>query len=77
MLLSPKLAVYIPREMFRAEGGVTFVDDTAVLGSRRVIAGIEHALMDMKVVGYRKFRVSPQLAYRDKGIPDLIPRIRS
>ena len=77
VLLSPKLAEYIPKEMFRVEGGITFIDDTAVLGSRQVIAGIEHELMGMKVVGYRKFRVSPHLAYRDKGIPDLIPRIRS
>lgn len=45
VLLSPKLAEYIPKEMFRVEGGITFVDDTAVLGSRQVIAGIEHALM--------------------------------
>ena len=77
MLLSPKLAIYIPKEMFKVEGGVTFVDDTAVSGSCRVIAGIEHAQMGMKVVGYRKFRYSPHLAYRDKGIPDLISRIRS
>jgi FKBP-type peptidyl-prolyl cis-trans isomerase len=27
----------------------------------------------MKAGGYRKVRVSPHLAYRDKGIPDLIP----
>jgi FKBP-type peptidyl-prolyl cis-trans isomerase len=29
--------------------------------------------MGMKVGGYRKVRISPHLAYRDKGIPDLIP----
>ena len=28
--------------------------------------------MGMKVGGYRKVRISPHLAYRDKGIPDLI-----
>lgn len=27
----------------------------------------------MKVDGYRKVRISPHLAYRDKGIPDLTP----
>ena len=73
VLLNPKLAEYIPNEMFRVEGGITFDDHTAVYGSRQVIVGIEHALMGMKVVGYRKFRVSLHLAYRDKGIPDLIP----
>ena len=37
------------------------------------MVGVEHALMGMKVGGYRKVRVSPHLAYRDTGIPDLIP----
>ena len=37
------------------------------------MAAVDHALMDMKVCGYRKVRISPHLAYRDKGIPDLIP----
>ncbi|HKO31768.1 MAG TPA: FKBP-type peptidyl-prolyl cis-trans isomerase, partial [Nitrospiraceae bacterium] len=46
---------------------------TTVLGRRQAIAGIEHALMGMKVGGYRKVRISPHLAYRDKGIPELIP----
>jgi FKBP-type peptidyl-prolyl cis-trans isomerase len=27
----------------------------------------------MKVGGYRKVRISPHLAYRDKGLPELIP----
>jgi FKBP-type peptidyl-prolyl cis-trans isomerase len=27
----------------------------------------------MNVGGYRKVRISPHLAYRDKGIPGLIP----
>jgi len=37
------------------------------------MAGVDPALMDMKVCGYRKVRIGPHLAYRDKGIPDLIP----
>jgi FKBP-type peptidyl-prolyl cis-trans isomerase len=36
------------------------------------MAGVEQALMGMKVDGCRKFRISPHLAYRDNGIPDLI-----
>lgn len=71
--LNAKQAEYLPKHMIRVEGGVTFVDHTTVLGRRQVIAGIEHALMNMKVGGYRKVRVSPHLAYRDTGIPDLIP----
>jgi FKBP-type peptidyl-prolyl cis-trans isomerase len=27
----------------------------------------------MKKGGYRKVRVSPHLAFRDKGLPDLVP----
>ena len=71
--LNAKQVEYLPKEMFRVEAGVTFVDHKTVLGSRRTMAGMEHALMGMKVGGYRKVRISPHLAYRDKGIPDLIP----
>ena len=46
------------KEMVRADAGVTFIDHTIVLGRRQAIAGVEHALMGMKVGGYRKVRVS-------------------
>lgn len=49
------------------------MDRKTVLGSRQTIAGVEHALMGMKAGGYRKVRISPHLAYRETGIPDLIP----
>ena len=62
-----------PKEMIRVVDGVTLIDRTIVPGRREAMAGVEHALMDMKVGGYRKVRVSPHLAYRDKGVPDLIP----
>ena len=71
--LNAKQVEHLPKEMIRVEGGVTFVDHKTLLGSRQTMAGVEHALMGMKVGGYRKVRVSPHLAYRDKGIPDLIP----
>jgi len=51
----------------------TFIDHTIILERRQAMAGVENALLGMKVGGYRKVRVSPHLAYRDKGIPDLIP----
>ena len=66
-------AKQLPKEMVRVEAGVTSIDHTFVLGRRQAIAGVEHALMGMKVGGYRRVRVSPHLAYRDKGIPNLIP----
>ncbi len=71
--LNDKQTQYLPNEMVRVEGGLEFVDHATVLGSRQAIAGVEQALMGMKAGGYRKVRISPHLAYRDKGIPDLIP----
>jgi FKBP-type peptidyl-prolyl cis-trans isomerase len=53
--------------------GEKLVDHRATLGRREVIAGVERSLMGMKAGGYRKVRVSPHLAYREKGLPGLIP----
>lgn len=66
-------AKQIPKEMIRVVVDGTFIDHTIVLGQRQAIAGIEYALLGMKACGYRKVRVSPHLAYQDKGVPDLIP----
>jgi FKBP-type peptidyl-prolyl cis-trans isomerase len=71
--LNAKQIEYLPKNMIRVEGDVTFVDHKTLLGSRQTMAGVEHTLLGMKVGGYRKVRVSPHLAYRGKGIPDLIP----
>ncbi|MBI3357513.1 MAG: FKBP-type peptidyl-prolyl cis-trans isomerase [Nitrospirae bacterium] len=65
-------AKHLRKERIRVVDGVTLVDHQTLLGRRRVMAGVEQALIGMKVGGYRKVRVSPHLAYRDKGIPDLI-----
>ena len=71
--LNETQAKHLPKEMIRVVDGVTLIDRTIVLGRREAMAGVEQALMGMKVGGYRKVRISPHLAYRDKGIPDLIP----
>lgn len=63
----------VPKELVRVVDGVTFIDHTILLGQRQAIAGIEHALVGMKAGGYRKVRIGSHLAYRGKGIPDLIP----
>jgi FKBP-type peptidyl-prolyl cis-trans isomerase len=63
----------LPQEMIRIEDGVSLIDHRIALGRRQAIAGVEQPLIGMKVGGYRKVRISPHLAYRDKGIPDLIP----
>lgn len=46
---------------------------TFTLGNRDVIAGLEYAIEGMREGGQRRFRVSPHLAYRDRGVPDRIP----
>lgn len=66
-------AKQLPKDMVRVEAGFTFIDYRIVLGRRQAIVGVEHALMGMRVGGYRKVRVSPHLAYCDKGIPNLVP----
>jgi hypothetical protein len=66
-------AQHVPEQMIRSVAGEKLVDRIATLGKREVIAGIERSLMDMKAGGYRKVRVSPHLAYREKGLPGLIP----
>jgi hypothetical protein len=71
--LNEKQAEHLPKEMICVENGVTFVDRTIRLGQREVIAGVEHALIGMKAGGYRKVRINPHLAYRNEGIPDLVP----
>ncbi|WHZ17685.1 MAG: hypothetical protein OJF52_004538 [Nitrospira sp.] len=71
--LNQRQAAQLPEHMVRIEDGLTLIDHTIVLGRRQAIAGIEQALTGMKADGYRKVRISPHLAYRDEGIPDLIP----
>ncbi len=66
-------AQHVPERMIRSVAGEKLVDHTATLGKREVIAGVERSLKGMKAGGYRKIRVSPHLAYREKGLPGLIP----
>ena len=66
-------AQHLPGQMIRSVAGEKLVNHTATLGKREVIAGVERSLIDMKAGGYRKVRVSPHLAYRDKGLLGLIP----
>lgn len=60
-------------EMLRTIDGTTLIDRGVTLGRRQIIAGVEHALSGMNVGGYRKVRIGPHLAYRDQGVPGLIP----
>lgn len=73
VLLNEKQAEYVPKEKIRIQDGITLIDRTVTLGRREVMAGVEQTLIGMTVGGYRKVRISPHLAYRDKGLPELIP----
>ena len=56
-------------------GDVFLAETTAsiILGARRAIAGFERGVEGMKVGGIRRIRVSPHLAYREAGIPGVVP----
>ena len=66
-------AQHLPERMIRSIAGEKLVDHTVTLGKREVVAGVERSLTGMQAGGYRKVRVSPHLAYREKGLPGLIP----
>jgi hypothetical protein len=71
--LNERQAQNLPDNMLRKEGDAVLVEHTITLGKRQAIAGIEYALAGMKAGGYRKVKVGPHLAYREQGLPGLIP----
>jgi len=71
--LNERQAEYLSADRIRTREGIRFVDHCTVLGSREAIAGVEYALLGMRKGGYRKVRVSPHLAFREEGLPELVP----
>lgn len=71
--LNEQQAERVPAEMIRTVDGRSMIDHKTTLGRRQTMAGVEYSLYGMKPGGYRKIRVSPHLAYRDKGLGELIP----
>lgn len=47
--------------------------DSFHLRRSQVIPGLVYAIEGMLVGGRRRVRISPHLAYRDRGVPDRIP----
>lgn len=50
---------------------MTLIDHEVALGRRQVIAGIEPALIGMKIDGHRKIRIGPHSAYRMEAALDI------
>lgn len=71
--LNEQQTEHLPQSMVRNDDGRSFIVHAITLGRRQAIAGIEQALLGMKQGGYRKVRISPHLAYGEKGLPGLIP----
>jgi FKBP-type peptidyl-prolyl cis-trans isomerase FkpA len=55
-------------DAFQTDQVVTFA-----VGERHTIAGLSRGVEGMRVGGRRRLCVGPHLAYRDKGVPGLIP----
>ena len=60
-------------EILNPVDGCEFINFNCRLGRREAYAGVEYSLYGMREGGYRKVRVSPHLAYRAEGMPDLVP----
>jgi FKBP-type peptidyl-prolyl cis-trans isomerase len=43
------------------------------IGARRVMAGLDKGITGMRVGGKRRLRISPHLAYGERGVPGKIP----
>ena len=60
---------------------LTFVDRlrfahvvvTFVVGERKIIAGLSQGVEGMYVGGHRRLCVGRHLAYRDRGVPGIVP----
>ncbi len=63
----------LSNDQLRVEGDREVIDRVVTLGKREVVPAVERSLTGMRVGGYRKLRASPHLAYRQAGIPGLIP----
>jgi FKBP-type peptidyl-prolyl cis-trans isomerase len=57
----------------RGDAFQTDVTTEITLGERRVIAGLERGVEGMRVAGIRSLRIGPHLAYRNIGVPGVVP----
>ena len=67
-------AVPWPKEMITSDDKGELINFVCVLGKRQAFAAVEYSLFGMKVGGYRKVKAKPHLAYREAGVPGIVPR---
>ncbi len=53
--------------------GDGFFQHRVRIDRENLVGGMFYAVLGMRVGGYRKVTIASHLAYRDKGIPDVIP----
>ena len=55
-------------EVFQRDVVISFM-----VGEPDIIAGLSHSVEGMRVAGRRLLHVGPHLAYRDRGVPGVVP----
>ena len=67
-------AVPWPKEMISSDDKGELINFVCVLGKRQAFAAVEYTLIGMKAGGYRKVKAKPHLAYREAGVPGVVPK---
>jgi hypothetical protein len=63
-----------PKEMITSDDKGELINFVCVLGKRQAFAAVEYTLVGMKVGGYRRVKAKPHLAYREAGVPGVVPK---
>jgi hypothetical protein len=63
-----------PQDMVTNDGKGDLINFVCVIGKRQAFAAVEYTLIGMKEGGYRKVKAKPHLAYREAGVPGLVPK---
>lgn len=71
--LNAKQAEHLPKERLRMKRASSSSITRSCLDGGKRLPAVERAVLGMRAGGYRKVCISPHLAYRGKGIPELIP----
>ena len=50
-----------------------YLESRMRIDRENLVSGIFYAVQGMKIGGYRKVKIAPHLAYREEGIPGIIP----